>query len=309
VNVSAHHAYLKGRYFWNKRNSEGYNKAAEYFREAIAIDPNYALAYAGLSDAYQFAGWNAALRSELYGKAREAARKAVALDATLAEPHASLGLVAMNYDWDWAAAEREYKQAIALDPNYATAHHWYAEYLIAVGRPDEAMTEIKRARDLDPLSLIINTDTGKLLYYARRYDEAAEQLRETLRMDPGFDQARGWLGLVYASSGGYDEAIAELNKVPEDDRTLWIGYIHGMAGRRDEAEKILHELEQLGATREAILWVEIGLGQKDEAFADLAKAYQLRSVLLTGLKVHPCYDSLRSDPRFTDLLRRVNLPP
>ncbi|MBA2622444.1 MAG: winged helix-turn-helix domain-containing protein, partial [Chthoniobacterales bacterium] len=286
VNVAAHQAYLKGRYFWNKRIPEGYDKAAEYFREAMAIDPDYAPAYAGLSDAYQLACWNAALRSELYGKAREAARKAIELDPQLAEPHASLGLLAMNYDWDWATAESEFKQAIALDPNYATAHHWYAEYLIALGRADEALAEIKRARDLDPLSLIINTDTGKLLYYARRYDEAAEQLRETLRMDAGFIEARLWLGLVYATTGRYDEAIAEYDKIPSDQGTFWVGYIHGIAGQRAEAEKILHELEELDASgrpsREAILWVEIGLGQKDQAFADLEKAYQTRSDLLTS---------------------------
>lgn len=212
ANVEAYQAYLKGRFFWNKRTPESYEKAAEYFRQAIAIDPNYAPAYAGLSDAYQFSAYNLVSRTELYAEARVAAEKAVALDKSLAEPHASLGLLALNYDWDWATAEREFRRAIELNPNYVTAHHWYAEYLIALDRPEESLAEIKRARELDPLSLIINTDTGKILYYARRYDDAIKQLRETLRMDPDYGQAHIWLSSVCATIGRYDEAIAEAKK-------------------------------------------------------------------------------------------------
>ena len=313
-NVEAYQAYLKGRYFWNKRTDEGYQRAGEYFRQAIAIDPNYAPAYAGLSDVHQFNAFNAGTHTDLHAKAREAAQKAITLDETLAEPHASLGLLAMNYDWDWPTAEREFRQAIKLNPNYATAHHWYAEYLIAVDRPEEALAEIGRARELDPLSLIINTDTGKVLYYARRYDEAIRQLRETLKMDPDFPQAHIWLGSVCATTGRYDEALASFSKVKNNAWALgWLGYVDGVSGCRHEAEKIVAELKQI-ETEHAVdphimVYLYLGLGEKDQAFAALEKDYELRSVGLISLKVNPWYDSLRSDPRFADLLRRTNLAP
>ncbi len=312
VNVDAYQAYLKGRYFWNKRTDEGYQKAGEYFRQAIAIDPNYAPAYAGLSDVDQFNAFNAVGRPELLIDARESAQKAIALDGTLAEPHASLGLLLMNYDWDWVNAEKEFQRAIELNSNYATAHHWYAEYLIAVNRPEEALAEIQRARELDPLSLIINTDTGKMLYFARRYDDAIKQLRETLKMDPNFPQAHIWLGSVYATTGLYDEAIAEFAKVSDNSWAPgWLGYVYGVSGRHEEAEKILGELKQKETAQpidpHVLFCIYCGLGEKDQAFAALEKDYEIRSVGLTSLKVHPWYDSLRSDPRFADLLRRTNL--
>jgi TolB-like protein/DNA-binding winged helix-turn-helix (wHTH) protein len=314
TNVEAYQAYLKGRYFWNKRTDEGYERAAEYFRQAIASDPHYAQAYAGLSDADQFIAYNTNSPTDLFAKARAAAEKAVKLDETLAEPNASLGLLAMNYDWDWESAEREFKRAIELNPNYATAHHWYAEYLIAVGRPDESLAEIKRARELDPLSLIINTDTGKLLYYARRYDDAISQLRDTLKVDPDFPQAHLWLGSVYATTGLYNEAISEFEKIKGNSWAPgWFGYVYGVSGRRDEAEKVLTELKRLETERPVdpsnLVNVYLGLGDKDQAFAALEKEYAVRSVGITSLKVNPWYDSLRSDPRFADLLRRTNLAP
>jgi TolB-like protein/Flp pilus assembly protein TadD len=315
TNVEAHRAYLKGRYFWNKRTNGGFAKAGEYFQQAIAIDPKYARAYAGLSDVDQFTGaYDIVSRTELYAKARKAAQKALALDATLAEPHASLGLLAMNYDWDWATAEKEFNRAIELNPNYATAHHWYGEYLTAVGRFDDSLEEIKRARELDPLSLIINTDLGKLLYYARHSDEALAQLRETLKMDPDFSDAHVWLAAVYAKTGHYDEAITESKKIVDKGWALgWRGYIYGVSGQRAEAEKVLDELRELAAERpidpHVMACVYIGLGEKDQAFAALEKEYEARSVGMTSLKVNPWYDSLRSDPRFADLLRRTNLLP
>jgi tetratricopeptide (TPR) repeat protein len=175
VNPEAYQAYIKGRYFWNKRNDEGFAKAVEYFNQAIAIDPNSALAYAGLADAYIFlSGSDTLTRTERLSKSRAAAQRALELDGSLAEPHASLGLLAMNYDWDWPTSEREHRRAIELNPNYATAHHWYAEYLAAVGRFDEALTEINRAHELDPLSLILNTDVGKILYFGRNNDQAID---------------------------------------------------------------------------------------------------------------------------------------
>jgi tetratricopeptide (TPR) repeat protein len=310
--VEAHEAYLKGRYFWNKRTGEGFEKAGEYFRQAIAIDPNYAQAYAGLGDVYQFTAYDAVSRTHLYAKAREAARKALTLDEMLAEPHASLGLLAMNYDWDWATAEKEFRRAIELNPNYPTAHHWYAEFLAAVGRFDESLAQINRARELDPLSLIINVDMGKLLYYSRRYDDALKQLQETVKMDAEFPQAHIWLGSLYSTIGRYGDAIAAFQKVKENSWALgWLGYVYGISGQRSEAEKILAELERITAQSpidpHIMLCVYLGLGDKDKAFAALEQEYEMRSLGMTSLKVNPWYDGLRSDPRFTDLLGRMNL--
>ena len=312
TNVEAHEAYLKGRYFWNKRTGEGFEKAGEYFRQAIAIDPNYAQAYAGLGDVYQFTAYDAVSRTRLYAKAREAARKALTLDEMLAEPHASLGLLAMNFDWDWATAEKEFRRAIELNPNYPTAHHWYAEFLAAVGRFDESLAQIHRARELDPLSLVINADMGKLLYYSRRYDDALKQLEETVKMDAEFPQAHIWLGSLYSTIGRYGDAIAAFQKVRENSWALgWLAYVYGISGQRNEAEKILAELERIAAEGpidpHIMLCVYLGLGDKDKAFAALEQEYQVRSLGMTSLKVNPWYDGLRSDPRFTDLLARMNL--
>ena len=312
TNVEAHEAYLKGRYFWNKRTGEGFEKAGEYFRQAIAIDPNYAQAYAGLGDVYQFTAYDAVSRTRLYAKAREAARKALTLDEMLAEPHASLGLLAMNFDWDWATAEKEFRRAIELNPNYPTAHHWYAEFLAAVGRFDESLAQIHRARELDPLSLVINADMGKLLYYSRRYDDALKQLEETVKMDAEFPQAHIWLGSLYSTIGRYGDAIAAFQKVRENSWALgWLAYVYGISGQRNEAEKILAELERIAAEGpidpHIMLCVYLGLGDKDKAFAALEQEYEVRSLGMTSLKVNPWYDGLRSDPRFTDLLGRMNL--
>jgi tetratricopeptide (TPR) repeat protein len=314
-NTEAYQAYLKGRYFWNKRTKEGFDKAAEYFNQAIALDPNYAQAYAGLADVQQFlAAWGDA--ADANSKARAAARRAIELDGTLAEAHASMGLLAMNFDWDWATAEKEYQRAIELNPNYATAHHWYAEYLAAVGRADESVAEIGRARALDPLSVIINSDTGKYLYFARRYDEAIAQFQKTLEMDANFFDAHFYLSFTYAEKGLYAEAISQLERAKSsDDRTLVLagfGYVYGRQGRKDAARQVLKELRQLSRHSRlapialAIVYAE--LGEEDQALAWLEQGYDVRSVGLTGLKSAPAYDSLRPDPRFADLLRRVGFP-
>ena len=313
-NVEAYQTYLKGRYYWNKRTDDAFARAGEYFQRAIAIDPKYAPAYSGLSDAYQFVAFNSPARAELYAKAKAAAQKALELDPTLAEPHASLGLIAMNYDWDWPAAEREFRRAIELNPNYATAHHWYAEYLIALDRADDSLAEIKRARELDPLSLIINTDIGKILYYARRYDEAIAQLQETRKIDPDFEQTQIWLGSVYATTGRYDAAIAAFRRIPENAWTKgWLAYTYGISGRQEEAKNILAELQNHALEKPVDphieLCVYLGLGEKDAAFAALEKEFEMRSVGMTSLKVNPWYDSLRDDPRFLSLLQRTNLAP
>jgi len=315
--IDAYDAYLKGRYHWNKRSLSGHLQAIQYFNQAITLDPNYARPYAGLADTYPLIAEEDPLiaRTEDFSKAKSAAKRANELDPTLAEPHTSLGLIAMNYDWDWAGAEREYKKAIELNPNYPTAHHWYAEYLIIQGRFDESLAEIRRARELDPLSLIINSDMGKILYFSRRYDEARNQLQKTLSMDPHFDQGHEWLGQVYLEQGRYDEAIAEFQMPEYWKSNNWlrsmIGRALAAAGRKDEARKIASELRQVNKQHELepedFIAVHIGLGNKDEAFAILEQEYDVRSTGLTSLKVNPLYDSLRTDPRFVDLLRRVGL--
>jgi tetratricopeptide (TPR) repeat protein len=318
TNPAAYQAFLKGRYFWNRRTVEGFKVAEDYFNKAIALDPKYAQAYAGLGDTYQLRvgeDWNS--RSDAFAKSKNANRKALELDPTLAEAHASVALAAMNYDWDWPTAEQEFRRALALNPSYTTAHHWYAEYLVAVGRFDESLREIERARELDPLSIIINNDAGKILLYARRLEEAKEQLNETLKMDPNFAQAHWYLGWVNAAQKHYGEAIAEFKETGRlgfpTGGWAGCGYIYGILHRKNEAAQMLDALKQLSMQRPidgqwaAVIY--IGLGDKDLAFASLEEQYKTHSTGLTSLKVHPVYDSLRSDARFVDLMRRVHFMP
>jgi DNA-binding winged helix-turn-helix (wHTH) protein/TolB-like protein/Tfp pilus assembly protein PilF len=315
-NIEAYQAYLKGRYFWNKRTPEGFRKAIEYFNRAIELDLTYAEAYAGLADSYLLlGGYGVEAQRETLPKARAAAFKAIELDETLSEPHVTLALILQNYD-DWAAVEKEYKRAIELNPNYGTAHAWYGEFLAFWGRFDEGIAEIKRGQALDPLSLIINTDVGKVYYLARQYDLAIEQLKKTLEMDPNFNMAHGLLGLSYAHTGKYEEAIAELRKIEnlEDDPQLlsWLGYIYGVAGKSEEARKVLTRLNALSKQTYVspffMLLIYTGLGEKDEAFKWLERTLGDQVAGPIAFKVHPDFDSLRSDPRFPDLLRRAGLP-
>ena len=315
-NPKAHEAYLKGRFFWGKRTDEGHRQAIPYFEKAIGLDPNYAQAYSGLADAYLFLGNNDPdLRKDHFAKAKAANRHALELDPTLAAAHTSLGLIAMNYDWDWAMAEREFRRAIELDPNYATAHHWYAEFLIAQERFDESLREINLARDLDPLSLVINTDVGKMFFYARRYDEAEAQFKETLKMEPNFLPAHMWLASVYTIKEQYEEAIAEMNKVERLGSPITalegLAITYAYAGRRNEVEQTLVELKRHLGSKPLDNWVmtcvHIGLGEKDKAFACLEREYETRAVTMPGLRVNSSFDPLREDPRFADLLRRVGL--
>ncbi len=319
TNPAAREAFLKGRYFWNKRSGREFETAQTYFERALALDPNYAQAYAGLADSYQlFANGDRQVRAEYYAKAKQMGRRALELDPTLAEAHASLGLIAMNGDWDWATAEREFKRALALNPDYATAHQWYASYLAAQGRSDDALAEIERARQLDPLSSVINTYVGEILVFARRFPEAEEKLKETVKMDPGFHHAHAWLGRVYALQQRYDEALAECKILERIEDSAWVwgemGYVYGLAGKQKEAEEMLalagNELARNpGSNRYPLLVINIALGRKDEAFACLEDEYRGRSTSLTSLKVNPIYDPLRSDPRFADLMRRMHLAP
>lgn len=318
-NVEAYHAYMKGRYFWNKRNPEGYRKAVEYFQKAIEIDPAYARAYAGLGDAHGFLGGSGPVsQAEAVAKQRAATKRALELDETLSEAHASLALIAMNVDWDWAEAEKEFRRAIELNPNYATAHQWYGEFLAYMGRFDEGLAEVKRAQELDPLSLIISTDVAKVYTLARRYDEAIAQYHRALEMDAGFPEARGLLGLTYSMAGRHAEAERELRQVKgleENPMYLsWLVYVYGAAGRKEEGQRALGQLKDLSKRAHASpFWMATaytGLGEKEQAFRYFEQAFAEHTWGgAVTLKVNAVFDGLRPDPRYDDLLRRANFKP
>ena len=316
-NANAYQLYLKGRYCWNKRTEQGLEKGIEFFSQAIEADPLFALAYVGLADSYNMlAAYNLSQPRAVLSRAKAAAERALEIDSELAEAHTSLAKVSADYDWDWPAAEREFKRALELNPNYATAHHWYALHLMAMGTFEEAAAELKRAQQLDPLSLSINASAGLPFYWSRRYDEAIEQFRRTLELDLGFPLAHVLLGQAYAQKGMYDEAIAELSRASELDPTprarAILAYTLAVAGRKDEAARILSELEELANQKyvspyfKALIYT--ALGEQDRAFEWLEKAYEERSEWLVWLKVDPKLDSLRSAPRFTALVQRVGLP-
>ena len=318
ANVEAHEAYLKGRYFWNKRTVEGFKQATEYFRRAVSLDPGYAQAWVGFADALLFLGGENGPEKELMARGRAALQKALEIDESLAEAHASLGLLAMNFDWDWTRAEEEFKRAIELNPNYATAHQWYGEFLADMGRANEGISEIRRARELDPLSLIINSDVAKVYLITRHYDEAVDQFKRTLELDPDFAQAHGLLALTYSLQGLHDKALEEIHKIKgleNDPMTLaWLGNVYGASGNKMEADHTLSRLRDLAAqTYVSPLWmahIHAGSGEKDQAFEWFEKVFQERSAGgAVVLKANPIFDSLRSDPRFPDLLRRAHLAP
>jgi TolB-like protein/DNA-binding winged helix-turn-helix (wHTH) protein/Tfp pilus assembly protein PilF len=314
--IEAYDLYLKGRYFWNKRTAQGFRQAIECFQQAIAKDPNNARAYAGLADSYaMISSYNLAAQNEFMKKARVAALKALELDEGLAEAHTSLALITENYDWDWQTAEKEYRRAIQLDPNYATAHQWYAEYLAFQGRFDEAFAESERARQLDPLSLIIAADKGAILYFSRQYDRAIEKLRAVLDMEPNLQRAHIVL-FAYVEKGQFADALAEIKNWRRGDDTPWTwaaeAYVYGRWGQQAQARRALEKLEQMNRHRHLdpvpmLALAYAGMNNKDEAFAWLQKAYSEHSNALTTLMVDPVYDPLRSDPRFQELLRRVGL--
>jgi TolB-like protein/DNA-binding winged helix-turn-helix (wHTH) protein/Tfp pilus assembly protein PilF len=315
--VEAYDLYLRGRYFWNQRNKEGMGKAAEAFRQALAKDPNYAPAYAGLADTYALLSpFSPQLKPhEIMPQARAAALKALQLDERLAEAHTSLALVSENYDYDWQAAEKEFRRAIELNPNYATAHHWYAEYLMWLGRLDEALQESARARQLDPLSLIIAADRGAILYYSRQYDRAIEQFKEVLAVDPHFGRANV-IYSAYLRKGMFSEALADSDKdlshcASDPWICGWLAYVYGIAGRPAQARPALEELERLDRTQyvhaDPLIAAYIALGRTDDAFRYLEKAYAERSNVLVSLGIDPVFDPLRGDPRFHDLLIAAHL--
>jgi len=315
-NKEAYQLYLKGRYWLEKRTPEGFSKAIEYFQQAIAKDPTYALAYSGLSDCYgSLPAFGFVPPKEAFPRAKEAALKALEIDDTLAEAHTSLAMVKGLLDWDWPGGEREFQRAIALNPDYAMAHLWYGWTLANVGRLDESIAEMKRALELDPLSLNINWMFGLLFYFTRQYDQAIEQCRKTLELDPNFFLSHTFLGLAYVQKSMYKEGIAELEKavaISSSNLSLaLLGYGYAAAGRRLEAQKVLDQLNELSKQKyvppyhRAVICA--GLVQNENAFEWLEKAYEDHFIVL--IKVHPVFDSLHSDPRFADLLRRMNLQP
>jgi TolB-like protein/DNA-binding winged helix-turn-helix (wHTH) protein/Tfp pilus assembly protein PilF len=316
VNPDAYLDYLRGRFFWNQRTADGFETALRYFQAAIDKDPNYGAAYAGLADTYLLmGGYGFRSQNEMIPKARAAAQKALAME-NLSEAHATLGLIAVNYDWDWPGAEKEFRLAIDLNPNYSTAHHWYGEGFLAVtGRFDEALVEMKLAAELDPLSPIISTDVGVTLYLARRYDQAISQLTRTLELYPQYFEAQVWLARSYEQKKQCPESISVLDDSKASLETLFKNAerarIYAECGRQLESLKILDDLQKLASKQfvdPAIPGgIYIGLGRKNEALTQLEKSVAIHSTALTSLKVLPIYDPLRSDPRFAALLRTVRL--
>lgn len=314
--TESYRLYLKGRFYWNKRTEDALKKSIEFFRQAIEIDPTYALAYVGIADAYGILNFFGDLPAkESATKATAAAKKALEIDDTLAEVHTSLGLVNLIYDWDWQSAEREFKRAIKLSPNYATARDWYSAYLMAIGKIEEAIQEIRHAQELDPLSPIITTGLARQFYFARQPEHAIQECLKILDMEPHFAPAHWFLGQAYEQQGKYDKAINELQQAVNysGGRALMLsslGYTYAVSGRRAEAEAVLTRLQdksQQNVPALTLAFIFAGLGQNNEAFKWLDKAYEERFGWLIFLNVDPKLDNLRSDPRFTDLLRRLNL--
>lgn len=309
-NAEAYQLYLRGLYYFYKSTAGATVKAREYFQQAIDKDPGYAQAYAGLAGTYVYI--SGVPRQELMPKAKAAARKALELDDSLAEAHVSMGWVSAWNDWDWAAGGKHFERAVVLNPASPMAHFEYGNYLGAVGRSDEALREMKSTLDLDPISPLFNSGLGEALYDARRFDAAIEQARKTLDVDPSFSRSRVDLGLAYAAKGMYQEAEAELEKLPER-RRFALAYVYARAGKRTQALRLLDELKassDQGLYSSSVALIYLGLGEKDQAFVWLEKAYEERSIYLAGtLKLNPLWDPLRSDPRYANLVRRIGLPP
>jgi TolB-like protein/DNA-binding winged helix-turn-helix (wHTH) protein/Tfp pilus assembly protein PilF len=319
-NIEAYQLYLKGRYYAGKRTEESYQKAIEHYKQALDLDPNYALAYVGLADAY-YIGLRHPPPSpseEHIRQSRGAAEKALAIDESLGEAHTSLARILWQHDWNWRDAEREFKRAIDLDPGNAFAHRIYGYYLVSMGQFDQSVAEQKQAQQLDPLSLIINLNVGTVLYFAGETDAALAQIRKTQEMDTNFVETYLHFGMVYPEKGMYAEAIAELNKAaPFSERFAsnvisLLGYNYALWGKRDEAIKRLDELKELSKRSHVpardIAIIYTGLGEKDQAFKWLRQACQERDGMLVYLKVDPVFKSLRADPRFADQLQCVGLP-
>jgi TolB-like protein/Tfp pilus assembly protein PilF len=315
-NAEAYQLYLKGQYFLFKLTEEDGRKEIRYFQEAIDADPHYALPYTGLATAYIAFSDTSLPAGEAIPKAKEAVKRALALDDSLPEGHRALADILFNYDWDWAAAEREYTRAIQLNPNSAEAYHQYAWPLAMSGRTSEALVQLKRAQQLDPLSLFIATDMNVPYYVERRYDLSTEQSRKVIEMEPSFYLAHYTLAVAAAQQHDYTTAVSEFQKARSLSDVPWndagLGYVYASSGRKAEALQIIADLKaktkQRYVSSYAVATVYAGLGDRDKAFEWLEKAYQERSPGLTWLKVEPMLDGIRSDPRYADLLHRMGLP-
>ena len=317
VNPQAQEAYLKGRYFWNKRTADGLQKSLDYFQQAIHSDPAFAPAYGGVADSYALLAvseYGVLAPNEAHPKAKAAAIKALELDNTLGEAHISLAFALDGFDWDFQAGDREFRRGLELSPGYATGHQWYAGHLMLLGKDDEAIAEMKKAESLDPLSLIISADLAEAFLVAHRYEEAIKQTRKTMDMDPDFPMAHYQLGIAVLQKGEYTEAIEELRKAVHLSGgnaacTSSLAYAFAVSGRRKDAEAILEDLKRRsnsgGSIAPDIALVYVGLDRSDQAMAWLETAYQAR--FNPGALRRPLFDRLRSDPRFKDLQNRIGL--
>jgi tetratricopeptide (TPR) repeat protein len=320
ANPEAHAAFLRGRYCLNKGTAEGVQNAISHFEEATSIDSRYAVAHAGLAVAVDLADhFRVVSGRQAFPKAKAAATKALELNDSLPEAHNALAFAKHSFDWDWDGAEQVYKRAIDLNPNFATARHWHGFYLGMLGRIDEALAELRRAQVLNPLSMVIRTHVGLMLYQARRYDEAIEQLAQTLEMEPDFAAAHYFLGGAYEQKGMYEEAGTHLQRAlmvspGSPDKVGALGHAHAVFKRRGHARKALQELHELSEKRFVSAYdfaiICVGLGEASQAFEWLEKACEERSFsMLMSLKAEPRLGTLRADPRFQQLVRRVGLPP
>jgi eukaryotic-like serine/threonine-protein kinase len=315
----AYRLYLRGRYHWSKLSPEGWRKGTEYFQQAIDQDPTYALAYAGLADCYNLRGiFSLIPPRDGFPKAKQAATQALEIDERLAEAHSSLGIASFYFDWDWPAAEREFKRAIELNSDYSYAHNAYGVYLAAMGRFDEAIVQSRRAEELEPLSTLASTNVALVLYFARRPEEAILQFRKALELDRGYFTAHFWLGNTYAQRKMYPDAIRELRDALELSggqpvAVAALGYAHALSGDRQEAVQMLKRLTELGRRQYVspyfLALVYQLVGDREQTFEWLERAFQERSSWMARLKVEPWMDGLSSDPRFVSLLRRVGHTP
>jgi tetratricopeptide (TPR) repeat protein len=319
VDRQAQDEYLRGRYFWNLRTREGFAKALEHFQAAIAADPKYAQAWAGLADTYGLMpinGYDLVPPREAMPRARQAVERALELDDSLAEAHASIAWVSFNYDWDFTAAEREFKRAIELNPGYATGHQWYANLLCILGRFDEASAEYRLALELDPLSRVINIEAGWPLGYLGLHEEAIAQYRRAIELDPQYPTPHVAIGIEYEDLGRYDDAIAEYRTYgrlsgEEPSATAYVAHAEALAGRREAAVALLRRLESQRASRYISNYefalVNAGLGDRDSMFAALAKGLEERSDFMIYLAVDSFWRPYRDDPRFAAILDRIGL--
>ena len=316
--LEAYRLYLKGRNSWNKRTGDELQQAIEYFNQAIAIDPNYGAAYAGLADCYNMLVVYGRLQpKEGFPKAKEAAAKALEIDENSAEAHSSMAFIKFRWDWDRSATEREFQTAIRLKPAYAPAHQWYSSYLVAVERFDEAIAEAKRTEELEPLSFVASSHLGWIYYLAGDNDKAIEQCRKILELDPSSFPARRYLGLAYEAKGMYAEAIAEFQtgvKLSGSPLMLaLLGHAYAVSGKTAEAKQVLADLQQVLEQRYVspytVAAIHAGLGDQDQAFKWLETAVEERDIWLMNLKVDPVFAKLRSQRKFTDILARIRLRP